>query len=277
MPQPFARRRASSPRSIPIPAPAAPTSTGLSRRRLIAGMGALAGAALVSPRSFASNALDTGGALPSWTKGRPHPLAGSAPRHLVWVWQFRHDGDPVEVRDRLAANGLGIVVKTHDGSDWMSEYDDSPTAVYGPGAVADFARFFEDGGVPFHAWALVKGLNPEAEAQMAADVLSAGARSIFLDLEAHPGFWEGEEVDAGIFGEALRIKQPNARISTSIDPRPWAAPQLVGCMPGHRSPIRRCRPTPSLPFVTWYGPRPRSVRVSRSHHLDHRQSVCLTV
>ncbi|MCB9484386.1 MAG: LysM peptidoglycan-binding domain-containing protein [Dehalococcoidia bacterium] len=221
MPQPFARRRASSPRSIPIPAPAAPTSTGLSRRRLIAGMGALAGAALVSPRSFASNALDTGGALPSWTKGRPHPLAGSAPRHLVWVWQFRHDGDPVEVRDRLAANGLGIVVKTHDGSDWMSEYDDSPTAVYGPGAVADFARFFEDGGVPFHAWALVKGLNPEAEAQMAADVLSAGARSIFLDLEAHPGFWEGEEVDAGIFGEALRIKQPNARISTSIDPRPW--------------------------------------------------------
>ncbi len=216
VPQPFPRPRASS----SLPADSQLSRHRLSRRRLLAGMGALAGATLVAPRSFAAS-LGSKGAAPVWTKGRPRPLASSAPRHLVWVWQFRHDGDPVEVRDRLAAYGLGVVVKTHDGADWMSEYDDSPTAIYGPAAVADYARFFEDGGVPFHAWALVKGTSPEVEAQMAADVLSAGARSIFLDLEAHPGFWEGEEVDAGIYGETLRMKQPAARISTSIDPRPW--------------------------------------------------------
>lgn len=213
MPQPPARQSALS--SI---LPSRVTTPLVSRRRLLAGMGALGGAALMGPRSLVHAASSP---APSWAKGRVQPLAGSAPTHLVWVWQFQHDGDPVEIRDRLAAYGLGVVVKTHDGSDWMSEYDDTPTAIYGPQAVAEFARFFEDGGVPFHAWALVKGLNPNAEAQMASDVLSAGARSLFLDLEAHAGFWEGTEEAAGRFGELLRSWQPNARISTSIDPRPW--------------------------------------------------------
>ncbi len=194
--------------------------SSLSRRRMLAGLGALAGAALVAPRAL-MGATSGGPATPLWTKSLPRALVSSAPKHLVWVWQFRHDGDPVEVRDRLAAHGLGVVLKTHDGADWMSKYDTTDFGIYGPQAVADFARFFEDGGVPFHAWALVKGRKPEVEAQMAADVLSAGARSIFLDLEAHAGFWEGTAQAAGQFGELLRARQPNARISTSIDPRPW--------------------------------------------------------
>ena len=222
MSQPSARLRAllssGSSTSFDPSVTARARSSSLSRRRLLAGMGALAGAALVAPRSMMDSAA---GSASPWTKGRVLPLAGSAPKHLVWVWQFRHDGDPTEIRDRLAANGLGVILKTHDGADWMSEFDDTATAVYGPQAVSEFARFFEDGGVPFHAWALVKGREPQVEAQMAADVLSAGARSIYLDLEAHEGFWEGTDVAAGIFGEQLRLKQPNARISTSIDPRPW--------------------------------------------------------
>ena len=187
---------------------------------MLTALGALAGAAVVAPRSLLHAASEGSGA-PAWTKGAPRALLGTAPRHLVWVWQFRHDGDPIEVRDRLAAHGLGVVLKTHDGADWMAKYDDSEFGIYGPQAVADFARFFEDGGVPFHAWALVKGRRPEVEAQMAADVLSSGARSLFLDLEAHAGFWEGTPEAAARFGEVLRAKQPNARVSTSIDPRPW--------------------------------------------------------
>lgn len=194
---------------------------------MLTGLGALAGATLVAPHALLAAAAPTastarvGSDAPRWTKGAPRALIGSAPRHLVWVWQFRHDGDPLEVRDRLAANGLGVVLKTHDGADWMAKYDESEFGIDGPQAVADFARFFEDGGVPFHAWALVKGRRPEVEAQMAADVLSSGARSLFLDLEAHAGFWEGTPEAAVRFGDLLRAKQPIARISTSIDPRPW--------------------------------------------------------
>ena len=67
----------------------------------------------------------------------------------------------------------------------------------------------------------MKGRNPEKEAKLASQVLDAGARSIFLDLEPHPGFWTGKRRDAWLLGEALRKAQPNARISTSIDARPW--------------------------------------------------------
>jgi len=205
---------------MPQPIASALARASLSRRQLLAGMGALTGAALVAPRSMIHTA-SAASTAPNWTKGSPRPLVGTAPRHLVWIWQFRHDGDPIEIRDRLAAHGLGVVLKTHDGSEWMSKYDKSEFGISGPQAVADFARFFEDGGVPFHAWALVKGLKPEVEAQMAADVLGAGARSLFLDLEAHAGFWEGTDAAAGVFGEQFRAKQPRARLSISIDPRPW--------------------------------------------------------
>ena len=141
--------------------------------------------------------------------------------HFAWVWQFRHDGARDEIRDVLAAHNLGIVLKTHDGTDWMSTYDPTPDAVTGPDRVREFAEFFEAGGVPFHAWCVVKGLEPKAEAQIASDVLSAGARSLFLDLESHPGFWRGTAESAAAFGKELRRLQPGAWLSTTIDARPW--------------------------------------------------------
>jgi hypothetical protein len=83
------------------------------------------------------------------------------------------------------------------------------------------ARIFEHAGVPFHAWAVVKGIDPVREAEMAAQVLDAGARSITLDLEAHDGFWQGTPDGARRYGEALRARQEFARVDISIDPRPW--------------------------------------------------------
>ncbi len=195
----------------------------VSRRQLLGGIGLTGGLLAVGaarPRDLLATAL-TG--TPNATHALPliTGAAGRAPRHLVWVWQFRHDGDPEAMRDTLASHGLGIILKTHDGTSWMSRYDPTPYAIDGPGSVEQWARFFEDGGVPFHAWGLVKGRDPEREAEMASEVLSAGARSFFVDLEAHAGFWSGTNRDAEIYGQALRQRQPTARISTSIDPRPW--------------------------------------------------------
>ena len=141
--------------------------------------------------------------------------------HFAWVWSLDSDGSPEEIRDVLAAHGLGVVVKTHDGADWMSEFDSSPDAVSGPAQVSKLAAFFEDGGVPFHAWYNTHGLDPRAEAELSADVLSAGARSLFIDLEAHGGFWEGTPRAALQIGELLRARHPDAWLSLAIDPRPW--------------------------------------------------------
>jgi LysM domain len=113
-------------------------------------------------------------------------------------------------------------MKTHDATDWMSKWDHTPDAVTGPQRVADLASYFEANGVPFHTYAVVKGIDPIREAQMAAEVLAAGARSIFIDLEPWTGYWQGTPEGALAFGAELRRLQPGATIITAIDPRPWA-------------------------------------------------------
>lgn len=199
----------------------------VSRRRFLASAAAVPIAVAVgSNTAFARSAAPIRGAtlaLPA----RPNVAIGPGdPKHLAWVWQFRHDGDRELIRDVLAAHGLGIAMKTHDGVDWMSKYDDSPDALDGPGAVTSLAQFFEDGGVPFHAWSVLHGEDPVAEATLASEVLSAGARSVIVDLEAHAGFWRGTDDDAMRYGEELRRLQPSAFVATSIDSRPWEVPRI---------------------------------------------------
>lgn len=215
-----------------------------SRRQFLASLGGAGGATLAAvamPPGAFFRAGHTSGVAPvepvsspavaEAVLGRfssvPEPAATPAfervpgPNHLAWVWKFDYDGSPEEVRETLADHGLGIALKTHDGIYWMSRYDRSRTAITGPAAVERYAEFFERGGVPFHAWTVVKGRNPAREAQLASDVLNAGARSLFLDLEPYDKFWVGTPEDAERFGEELRRRQPAARLSTSIDPRPW--------------------------------------------------------
>jgi hypothetical protein len=141
--------------------------------------------------------------------------------HAVWVWQFSTDGTADQIAFTLAENGLAVVVKTHDGLDWMATYDNVPGAIDGPGQVETVAGIFERRGVPFHAWAVVKGIDPAAEARMAADVISAGARSMTLDLEAEDEFWVGSSDGALRFGDQLRARAEVARVDVAIDPRPW--------------------------------------------------------
>jgi LysM repeat protein len=56
---------------------------------------------------------------------------------------------------------------------------------------------------------------------MAAAVLLSGARSLFLDVEPHSGFWRGTPQDALKFGEELRRLVPDKEVHLSIDARPW--------------------------------------------------------
>lgn len=144
------------------------------------------------------------------------------PPYLTWVWRFSTDGSPAQIAATLAEARGGVIMKTHDKTDWMAKWDPSPDAVTGPERVAALAQLFETAGVPFHAYAVVEGLDPVKEAQMASEVFSAGARSLFIDLEPWEGYWKGTPDSARVFGEELRRLQPNATIITAIDPRPWA-------------------------------------------------------
>jgi len=150
-----------------------------------------------------------------------HPSAPEGLRHLAWVWQFTADGEPDGIASVLAQNSLGVLLKTHDGSDWMSRWDTSMHAVSGPQQVAKLAGYFEDCGVPFHAWHVAEGLNPEQEAQMCSQVLAAGARSVTVDLEPFDGYWHGTPESALAFGREFRRLQPNGTLYVCVDPRPW--------------------------------------------------------
>ncbi len=154
------------------------------------------------------------------------PASLSQLRHVAWVWNFSADGTPEAMRSVLAAHNLGVAVKTHDGVEWMAKYDKSPHAIGGPPQVEGLVRYFEDAGVPFHTWSLVKGRDPVQEARMAAAVLDAGARTMMLDLEPHAGFWEGTPEAALAFGAEFRRLQPHAWLAVSYDPRPWVVTRV---------------------------------------------------
>jgi hypothetical protein len=185
---------------------------GWSRRKFIAASAVTAGAAAFSLGAQCDPAL----IRKLQQEKNPRP-----PHHKVWVWQFSTDSEPDQIAANLGANGLGIVMKTHDGLDWMSRYDRSSNAVDGPRQVEKLANLFENRGVPFHAWSVIKGIDPAREAQMVADVLNAGARSLVLDLEAGAGFWAGTRDSALQFGDHLRRLTPFGRVDISIDARPW--------------------------------------------------------
>jgi hypothetical protein len=161
------------------------------------------------------------------TGGSPSCAAAAAQttavKHNIWVWRFDTDGPPHEVRDVLASHGLGILLKTHEGDSWMSQFDKSPTSIVGPWKVREMADYFESAGVPFHAWCVVEGRNPIGEAQICNDVLNSGARSLTFDLEPSDGghYWAGDSASALAFGAELRRLQPNAHLSVAPDGRPW--------------------------------------------------------
>jgi hypothetical protein len=181
-----------------------------SRRKFIAATAATAGAVAIAAQCD-----------PYQIRKTEQDKTAEAPSHSVWVWQFSVDGTPEHLADVLASHNMSVLVKTHDGLDWMSKYDRSSHAVSGPERVAALARIFENAGVPFHTWSVVKGIDPLREAQMTADVLQAGARSMVLDLEGYAGFWVGSAADAMTYGNELRRLTPFGRVDISIDARPW--------------------------------------------------------
>jgi hypothetical protein len=194
------------------------TNRRISRRGFITGAGKAA---------FLGGLLGTGLLHTQLSPAAAQQPAGI--NSLVWVWKFSADGDLYEIRDTLAARRLGVLLKTHDGTNWMSQYDDSPHAVSGPEQIALLASIFEQAGVPFHAWCVVQGRDPIREAGMCAAVLNAGARSMFLDLEPSEGsnYWQGSAADAVTFGQELRRLAPNAWLAVAPDSRPWQ----VGAVP----------------------------------------------
>jgi hypothetical protein len=191
------------------------TNKGRMTRRAFLGLAAGAGATMLLFR----NGGDPACAAPA----APDTTTQTPVKHNMWVWRFDVDGDPRGVLENCQRAGLGVVLKTNDGADWMSRYDDSPTAITGPQKVREMADFFEGAGVPFHAWCVPHGLDPIGEAQICSEVLNSGARSMIFDLEPSDGtnYWQADGQAALVLGQEMRRLQPNAQLGVAPDARPW--------------------------------------------------------
>ena len=190
----------------------------ITRRSLLKGVaGAGALAALGTVRGAAASPGDAPKAAPGASRRK---MSVSA-----WVWQFDTDGDPAFVRHVAADRNMRVIVKTHDGLNWMSKWDSSPKAVSGPEQVGVLRDYFGKAGVAFDAWCVPTGVDAVAEAEMCSQVIDAGAGQLYLDLEAgHDGnYWYGSNADATRFGEELRRLQPKATLIVAPDSRPWQA------------------------------------------------------
>jgi hypothetical protein len=194
-------------------------SERISRRRFIVMTAAMAGAAAASLGASSCEPPAPNPAVPLRGRAKGMP-------HLVWAWHFGADGPPERLASVLAQNNLGLILKTHNGTEWMTRWDSSQFAINGPGMVAVLANYFEKYGIPFHSYWVAQGLDPQREAAMCSDVLNAGARSIFVDLEPWAGYWQGSSQAAQYFAQEFRKLQPNGTLHLCVEPRPWVLPRI---------------------------------------------------
>ncbi len=136
--------------------------------------------------------------------------------------------DQIAATLRQYAPAVGaIFVKVTDGTDWMGSFDSTSDpkpdlAINGPSDVSRWVSRLARYNLEFHAWALPKGVNPEAEADLLVQVCQqAGVKSLILDVEAGTGFFRGGREAVRPLMTRLRASLPGSfHIGLSVDPRP---------------------------------------------------------
>src|SRR5258708_26764373 len=122
----------------------------------------------------------------------------------VWAW-FVYGGmvgertiaELAQTVKQYAPGVSGIFVKVTGGRDGMGAFD-SPTntkpdlAINGPNDINRWVSTLAKYNLEFHAWALPKGVDPNAEGTLLMQVCQQpGVRSMILDVEGCTGFFRG--------------------------------------------------------------------------------------
>ena len=136
------------------------------------------------------------------------------------VWEFSRDYPEFTPGDgALPINR--VYLKTHDGTDWMSVYDEHPQAVNGPDALRRAIDTYRAQGIDVVAWFVPKGWDIETQLIMAGQVLESGVSALYADIEPFPGFCDLDcPFLASQFWPRLRERYPTADLGVIYDPRP---------------------------------------------------------
>lgn len=152
----------------------------------------------------------------------------------VALWHWKGDSVAENTIEELArtikANAPAVTqvwVKTSDftptaGAQWMGYWDTKRNlAIDGPASIDRWASVLAQFGLELHLWAVPRGGNPDAEANLIIQASQRpGVKSMILDVEPYDGFWIGGQ--AGIRPLMTRIRRalPGAfHIGLCVDPR----------------------------------------------------------
>lgn len=149
-----------------------------------------------------------------------------------FVWQLTKDY-PEDTPSDTELPISRVLVKTHDGTDWMSTYDEHPNAISGPGALQTIKNVYSAQGIEVVAWFVPKTNDVATQLAMARAVIDTGVTALYADVEPFAGFCTPNcEYLAETFWKQLRQQRPNATLGVIYDPREqWieaeAAPQWL--------------------------------------------------
>lgn len=154
----------------------------------------------------------------------------------VAVWHWKGNSIAEETIEDLvrsiktwAPHVTQIWVKTSDGTNWQGEFDtDRDLAIDGVASVDKWVRILQANGMEFHAWAVVKGQNVEAEADRIIEVCNRpGVKSMVLDVEPYSGFWTvGKDPIRPFMTRIRRGVGGRFHIAMAVDPRPQHKPRI---------------------------------------------------
>ena len=159
-------------------------------------------------------------------KPEPHPPTPYDGKVALWHW--KGTSIPEDTIQQLLTNIKNrtpnvdqLWVKISDGSHWMGEYDSSPMAITGVGSIDQWVAACNKAKLEFHVWCVPNGLDVEAEAAIiVAACKRPGVRSLILDIEQPPGYWQGGAGAIRPFMLLLRRGLGTRfHIGLSIDPR----------------------------------------------------------
>lgn len=132
------------------------------------------------------------------------------------VWQFDQDYPGVASNDATLPIDR-MLVKTHDGANWMNTFDDHPEAVNGPDQIRQLVTLYADQGIRFVPWFVPTGRAMGTEQAMltqVVQVLPDGQREIWFNVEREdtPYFWKGTPDELVALANTARRAAPDVRV-----------------------------------------------------------------
>jgi hypothetical protein len=147
-----------------------------------------------------------------------------------FIWQFDEDYIPEAPPSDSDLGVRTVYIKTHDGLDWMSKWDESYRAISGPDALRRIVGEYRAHGIETVAWFVPQMTDLRAQLDYAEAVLDTGVTALYADVEPYDGFCHNDCAYLGeYFWKTLRAERPNARLGVIYDPRPlhWEDSKLA--------------------------------------------------